>query len=716
VLDSLRKTLKIQAEDTGRVMTAARFSTNLLRIGKYDSARIMAQSVQELALRLKFNKGIAEIHNNLGVIYRHLGNYTEALNNFQQSLDINTKTGDKKRMAANLSNMGLVNWNLGNYHIALDFYTRALNINTALAFKDGIAANLSNMGIIYNLQGNPAKALEYNFKALALNQELHNKFDIANLFGNIGNVYSDEHNYSKALEYDQKALAMDSANGDKTSIARLLGNIGNIYINWGKYPEALENDLKALELDKEIGDKNGMALTLENIGLIYNDSKDYIQAATYYKKSATLYNQIGDREGLAAVLIHMVTPLVKARDYKQAKTILDSSFALAREVGQKEDIGSAYVAKALLDSVQGDYKTGWEDYKNYLEYRDSVINEAATKKTVEAEMNFDFEQKQTAEKAAQDKKDALATEEKARQLILRNSFMGGFGLMIALAFFIFRGYRQKQKANIIITLQKEEVEHQKALVEERNKDILDSIAYAKRLQDAILPPLDLIRRFLPRSFVLYKPKDIVAGDFYWMEKAGDILLIAAADCTGHGVPGALVSVVCSNALNRTVKEFHITEPGKILDKVRELVLETFEKSERSVQDGMDISLCAIDLRTHEVQWTGANNPLWYTQNDTLFEVGPSKQPVGRSDKPLPFQTHTLKLKSGDNLFLFTDGYADQFGGPKGKKFKYKPLQEKLLSITTLKPEAQREELEKTMNDWKGNLEQVDDILIIGITL
>ncbi|HXB11953.1 MAG TPA: SpoIIE family protein phosphatase, partial [Bacteroidia bacterium] len=271
--------------------------------------------------------------------------------------------------------------------------------------------------------------------------------------------------------------------------------------------------------------------------------------------------------------------------------------------------------------------------------------------------------------------------------------------------------RKTERANLLISTQKKEIE-------QKNKDILDSITYAKRLQDAILPPLSAIKQYLPESFVFYKPKDIVAGDFYWMEKSGDTIFIAAADCTGHGVPGAMVSVVCSTALNRALKEFNIRETGKILDKARELVLETFEKSEDNVQDGMDISLAAISYQptanSFSLQWSGAYNSLWYVHDGKVIEVAADKQPIGKVDKPVAFTTHNLALHKGDTLYLFTDGYADQFGGLKGKKFKYKQLQ-KLLQTNAGKPlEAQKAILESTLNEWKGNLEQVDDILVIGI--
>jgi serine phosphatase RsbU (regulator of sigma subunit) len=214
---------------------------------------------------------------------------------------------------------------------------------------------------------------------------------------------------------------------------------------------------------------------------------------------------------------------------------------------------------------------------------------------------------------------------------------------------------------------------------------------------------------------MYKPKDIVAGDFYWCEVVGrDYLLIAAADCTGHGVPGAMVSVVCSNALNRTVKEFEITEPGKILDKTRELVVETFERSENEVKDGMDISLCLLNKKTNQLQWSGANNPLWIVRDEKIIEFKANKQAIGKVDKPALYETHSINLQKNDSVYIFTDGYADQFGGPNGKKFKYHQLVELMRRIGVLPVKEQHQTLEKEFEDWKGTLEQVDDVCVIGI--
>jgi serine phosphatase RsbU (regulator of sigma subunit) len=265
---------------------------------------------------------------------------------------------------------------------------------------------------------------------------------------------------------------------------------------------------------------------------------------------------------------------------------------------------------------------------------------------------------------------------------------------------------------------------QKKLVQEKQKEIIDSITYAKRIQEAILPSPHYWLKNLPDSFVLYKPKDIVAGDFYWMEtftnshsKTGrDFIFFAAADCTGHGVPGAMVSVVCNNALNRSLLEFKLTDTGEVLDKTRELVIATFGKSDKEVKDGMDISLCRLDPGANELQWSGSNNPLWYIHNSELKEIKPNKQPIGNYAEQKPFTAHTLQLEKGDLIYIFTDGYADQFGGPNGKKFKHKQLEEKLLSICGEPLNKQKEILDQTFEGWRKNLEQIDDVCVIGIRI
>ncbi len=291
----------------------------------------------------------------------------------------------------------------------------------------------------------------------------------------------------------------------------------------------------------------------------------------------------------------------------------------------------------------------------------------------------------------------------------------------ALTMFLVYNFRKSDAANMQIEEQKAELEKQKEIIEEKQKEIVDSITYAKRLQQAILPADADIKRHFPESFIYYQPKDIVAGDFYWMEHLNGMTYIAAADSTGHGVPGAMVSVVCSNALNRAVKEFGLRNTGEILDKTRELVIETFEKSDKNVKDGMDISLLRIDrqgsgnLAGLKVQWSGANNSLWYFQNKELTEIKANKQPIGKYNNPVAFTTHTKEFTSPTSFYLFSDGYADQFSS-NDKKLMTKKFKEILLSIQHLPMQEQGNHLEKFHNDWKENMEQTDDVLVIGLRI
>jgi serine phosphatase RsbU (regulator of sigma subunit) len=308
-------------------------------------------------------------------------------------------------------------------------------------------------------------------------------------------------------------------------------------------------------------------------------------------------------------------------------------------------------------------------------------------------------------------------------------FFGG-AVMLILLILATRGFILKQRSNKKLNAQNDEINKQNEAIEEKNTEILDSMNYAQRIQNAILPPQRIVKEYLKESFILYKPKDIVAGDFYWMEPVGDTIIFAAADCTGHGVPGAMVSVVCHNALNRAVREFGLTQPAKILDKVRELVIETFDKSDEDVKDGMDIGLVSLNFKTKELQFSGANNSLYHIKNVDgsenekdmsngkyfISEIKPDKQPIGNYTDIKSFTNHSLLLKEGEGIYVFTDGYADQFGGVKGKKFKYKPFKNLLLDNFEEPMEAQHEIMDVAFESWRGVHEQVDDVCIIGVRI
>jgi len=730
-IDSLYNILKTAKADTNRVLAMNKLGTLLNRAGNFSKADSVIKEARGLAEKLNFQSGIAESYRNMGTKYYNVHNTPEALKNFLVSFKIDSNINSKRGLGMDYACIGLARYQQGNYDEALKNYQTAIVLLEATNNKDYLFRVYQFIGLLSKKRGNYPEALKYYLRSLKVAEETGNAQVAGDDYMDIGNIYIEQANDSEAMKNYNMAIQRFEESGNKKGIGNAYCNIGNIYLDKGDYDKALQCMTNSLEIAKETGDKEGMTNAYGNMGDVYEKQGDYKHALEDHYQSLAIDQEIGDKEGVAEDYLNISGILVNEKRYVEANDCVNKSLVLAKELGSKILLRSVYLSKAILDTANRNFRSAFEDYNKYIVYRDSLTNEENTKKIVSEQMTYDFKKKQAVEKAEQDKKDAVDAADKKKQRIITGMISAGLLLVLVFSGLLFNRFRITQK-------QKKIIEEQKELVEEKNKEVLDSITYAKRLQDAILPPLGTIKKYFPESFVFYKPKDIVAGDFYWMERTESVILIAAADCTGHGVPGAMVSVVCSNALNRAVKEFKITEPGKILDKVRQLVLETFEKSESDVQDGMDISLAAITVLPQPspsgrenkenkvspngrdlegavtIQWSGAYNPLWYIQNSEMKELMPDKQPIGKTDNPKPFSTNMLKLNKGDILYLFTDGYADQFGGPKGKKFKYKQLQDKLLDISSQPMAEQKQILEKVFEEWKSNLEQVDDLLIMGI--
>jgi len=266
---------------------------------------------------------------------------------------------------------------------------------------------------------------------------------------------------------------------------------------------------------------------------------------------------------------------------------------------------------------------------------------------------------------------------------------------------------------------KEELNSSNLLLFEKNREIIASISYAKRIQEAYLPPYDVLKHYFPESFLIFKPKDIVSGDFYWFyspkDKRDKVVYLAAADCTGHGVPGAIMSVICCDALNEAVIDLGITETNLILDKARELVIQNLKSSKEGNQkDGMDITFCKIDKESKTIEFSAANNPLWLIRKGEIQEFKADKQPVGIHRKMEPFNKQTINYELGDIIYLSSDGYADQFGGEKNKKFKSSNMKKLILSIASESMDKQGKIMGNTFEEWKGVNEQIDDVCVLGI--
>jgi serine phosphatase RsbU (regulator of sigma subunit) len=704
IIDSLKNSLKTEKSDSNKVNTLNAICKKLYKNGSYDTSFIYATHALTLAKQLDYKKGVATAYLNSGIVYWYLFNFKKALEYDSTALIVFTEIGDKPLMANCLSNIGNIYIERGTYSKALECFTQALNLSEEAGNKYLSANNLKYIGSIYTDQGNYSKALEYDLKALGIYQNIGNKPGTAADLSNIGIIYDGMGNYTKSLEYHLKALAIDSELQDKTGIAADYSEIGIIYHETKKYPQALLYDFKALAIENELQDKQGIANSLGNIGNIYTDQGNYSGGLDYNFKAIAINRELGNYNDIAINFCNIGNISTKLKNYKQAQANLDSALRISKKIGEKDIIKNIYGALATLDSVEGNYHASLEDFKKYISYRDSLVNEANTKKTVQAEMNFEFEQKQATEKAEQEKKDAIAEQENKKQLIIRNSFIAGFALMLALAFFIFRGYRQKQKANEIIKTQK-------AVVEEKQKEILDSIHYAQRIQHALLASNKLLDKNLPEYFIFFKPKDIVSGDFYWATLKGDKFYLAICDSTGHGVPGAFMSLLNISFLNEGITEKNITTPNEIFNHVRRRLIENV--SYDGGKDGMDGTLLCLSGPT--LSYASAYNVPLIIRKGEAIELNTDKMPVGTSPRENEsFTSNTFDLQKGDTIYTFTDGYADQFGGPKGKKYKYKQLEEKLMSICPKPLAEQKDILAKEFENWKGKLEQVDDVLIIGI--
>jgi serine phosphatase RsbU (regulator of sigma subunit) len=728
-IDSLRTVLKNENQDTNKVNSLNALTDALWRYGAYDSGLSYSDKALALATRLNFKRGMADACIHYGIICEDKGEPDTALRHLSWSLAINEEQNNKRGIAQSLYEIGIVSEEKGNYSSAIEYYNRALTLYLEIGDKRGIANIYNELGNTYDYEGYSAKALEFFLKALAINEERKSKPGIASDLNNIGASYKKQDNFPKAIEYYTDALEAFRQIGNKHGMATALGNLGTVYHEMHDYPKTLEYHSASLKMFEELGALNGINMSLANLGDVYIElaqkgpgaDSNFEKATNYLSRSLAISRKTGDKRMMSYGFSGMGIIYIHVKNYKLAQIYLDSALKNSMAISDREATEDALRDLSALDSATGNFKEAFANYKRFIVYRDSILNEENTKKTVQAEMNYEFDKKQAAEKAVQEKKEAINEQERKKQAIIRNSFIAGFLLMLALAFMIFRGLQQKQKANLIITKQKEEVEKQKAIVDEKNKDITDSIHYASRIQRALITTDEFLNAHLKDYFVLFKPRDIVSGDFYWAHEQSDkgLFHIACCDCTGHGVPGAFMSLLNISMLNQAVIERKNDSPDLVLNKVRANIIKALNPKglDSESKDGMDCSYCVIDLKTGQARFACANNPVWIVNNGIVTEIAPDKMPVGMQyGSERPFTLHEVALNKGDCIYMFTDGFADQFGGPKGKKFKYKQLQELITDHIKLSMAKQKEGLEKALDEWKADLEQVDDILVIGIRI
>ena len=713
-IDSLERLLP-NAKDTTRVNILSDLCLDYEFVDADKSFRY-GQDALALGKKIGHKRGLANAYTNLALLLEDRSEYDKCGNYLQTALKLYQELGQQTDIAQAYTNLGVMCDYKGDYEKAIDYYNKGLDISYKINDDKGISGTLYNLGIIYSNRGDYSKALENWNKALPIFEKTKEKEGISSVYLSMGVVYKRQGNFDKAIQHYSLALKLAEEIGEKRLLSDIYNNFGVAYLEDKKdFVKATEYFQKSLEISMSLNDTQGTAVNLFNIGDAKKEQKQYDEALDYYFKALKSFDYVGDKLGSAKADNHIANAYKEKGDYKKCIEYSDKAIALNAEMKLKDDLVDDYAVLADGYSLMGDYPNAFRTHVLYSNMKDSVLNESNNKQILEMQSKYETEKKEKEIELLKQKEEIQNSELKNKRIVLY-AVIGALFLLFILSLAVYSRYQIKQKANVKLEEQNSEIQLQKTIIEERNKDITDSIKYAKRIQEAILPSVESIREKLPETFILFKPKDIVSGDFYfYKELKNNLSVIAAVDCTGHGVPGAFMSIVGYNALNQCVNEFGLSAPAEILDQLNTLVSDNFQNNQTDVKDGMDISLCTIDRSKNILQYAGAFNSLYLVRDESLQETKADKIIIGNTSAGgKSFTNHSIDLKKNDMIYLFTDGYADQFGGPKGKKIKYKFLQEYLCTISTKSIEEQHRLLDAAIEDWRGSLEQVDDICIIGV--
>jgi len=569
----------------------------------------------------------------------------------------------------------------GDYVKAIDYYQKSLNLGESKKINEAVLVALGNIGAIYITLGQNKKALDYQLKSLALAGKINNINKLASIYNNLSLLYNNFADFQKALDYGNKSLEIYKKMNDNNGICSAYGNIGNAYMGLNNLDEALTNFIKNNELARQVGNPYEECTSSMDIGEIYYKKKKVDLAIQYYLKAKTIGEDIEDYSSLRNV----------------------------------------YKNLSLIYKANNDLKRSLEAYENYVnvleEFNESNSKDELHKKEIEFEFN-----KRAVRDSIKNAQGNLLKDEKIKankaqiekDKLFKIALTVGFILVFIFCLVIFTRFRVIRKQKEIIELKSKQTEEQKTIIENKNKEITDSINYAKRIQYTLLAHTDFLTDQLGENnyFTLFHPKDIVSGDFYWACEQDNKFFLAVCDSTGHGVPGAFMSLLNIGFLSEAINEKQIFKPNEILNYARERLINSISKEEQ--KDGFDGVILCIDKITNKITYASANNSPILIRNNQIIELPKDKMPVGKGERIEPFKLNEIQIQKGDNLYLYTDGYADQFGGPKGKKYKYKQLNEQLLAISSLQLVDQSKTLIKNFESWKGNLEQVDDVCLIGI--
>ncbi len=727
-----RDSLKLSLPDSVKVQLHEKIAGYYLD-SDYDKSIKEYETIIGIYKKNNNEKGQIEVFQTLSNVFLFNNQRNKAIEQLNKALQIALDMGNDTIVSELYKSLGYAFEQKSDYKNAITNYLKSLSYNEKLKDIKGQASNYNSIGLIYYYQKNYKQALNNFQKALHLVKKIDFKYAISSILTNIANIYMKRDadkvdSINIAIGYYRESLNIDREMDDKYSIASTLHNIGVSHFAMMTSLYKMTEDLKNQEdtLPKSLSaKKDSLNKKIEEYQNMITAESD--SALSYYFKSIDIKNEINDSVHLAISYLNIATVEDKQEKYNEALKHLETALNLAKTYRLIDLLVSIYNEMSFAYSKIGKYREAYEYKVSYDEVKDSLAAQNINKTLAELQEKYENDKKE--------KEIALQRSKIKQQTTFQTALIVFILLLVILAFVILRGYRNKRKANLLLEEQNTQIEAQKNEIEAKNKDIMDSINYARRIQQAILPPPEVISQIFPQHFILFKPKDVVSGDFYWIEEKNGKKFSSAVDCTGHGVPGAFMSIVGANGLNKTVDDLGIFHPGEILDRLSLIVEDSLrQKGKTTVRDGMDIALIMIDEKANVLEFSGANNPLYIIREKSLklevngkeilpsiesdvynlFEIKGDKQPIGAIEKRQKFTNHVLTMEKGDRFFLFSDGYADQFGGPDNKKFMYKPFKRLLLSMATQNISENKALLDKTFENWKGEYAQIDDVCVIGI--
>ncbi|SFB77236.1 Serine phosphatase RsbU, regulator of sigma subunit [Flexibacter flexilis DSM 6793] len=624
--------------------------------------------------------------------------------------------------------MAYINQNLyvksENYLVqALEYYARTSPPDSA-----AIAYTLRELGNLEKGRSNYTQSLNYYFSALKTFQQLGDSSEVGYTFNSIGAVYISLQKYEKSIEYLKKSEAMRLQIHDRRGLASTYNNLGISYSDVGKNDTALHFYLETLKYCQEIKFEKGITLSYNNIGHLYYTEKDYKKAHEYYDLALYEARRLNLRSGLSAVLVNLADICRDEKKYSQAIKYGNEALLISHEIADKKRISEAYESLAKIYQNTGQYSQAFDFQRKYSLLRDTLYNEAEARETSNMEAQYQSQQqRKEIELLMQEQKITDLELHKQKNILYVYTLAGT--LLVVVVFMLYRSDRNRKQRNQELAKQNDEIRSksieimlQSDIIRTAHNKITDSIRYAQRIQESILPMQENIMDVFPDSFIFFRPLDMVSGDFFWFSKVGNEYIWVAADCTGHGVPGALMTMMANTLLNQIVNGNKCTEPAQIICDLEKGIRENLHRhgaaDDQQNPDGMDLAVCRIDFQTQTLTFSGANRPLYHIRNQGFTEIKGSKFSVGGmkalTDKI--FENHVMQWQNGDCFYIGSDGYADQFGGKSERKFMAKNLKQLLLQIHAMPMPDQGKKLEEAFFAWKGSFTQTDDIMIIGFRM